>query len=129
MISKFLFMYIPLLCTMTSCIHTNNIIPTGIWTSEQGRPDICIEKDSSDGTYTATVFHRLRNGEVCPIVYPFEISSYGMYIVAEGKIIVIYDPNQDRLFLSPGGEYLRIKKINHIHYKMIPTYNWQKAKY
>lgn len=86
-------------------------IPTGEWVSLQGRAMVHI-KEVAENEYSAIVFHSTYNGKVCPIEYPLMVGSSGMYIQAEGRIIVSYSAEKDQLFLSPGGIYIR-KGVKH----------------
>lgn len=94
-----------LLCALAACGGPNPV-PVGDWRSTLGRADIrFVEKDS--GTYAAIVAHRVHGGGTCPVEYPVVKTSQGCYIQAEGRIVVSYAPEKDRLFLSPGGTYVR----------------------
>lgn len=80
-------------------------IPVGHWHSTQGRPSIQIV-EKADG-HTVIVFHRTYDGKLCPVEYPLVNVSGRMYIQAEGRILISYSSKTDRLFLSPGGIYIR----------------------
>lgn len=98
-----------LLCALVACGGPSPV-PVGNWQSTLGRADIrFVEKDS--GAYAAIVAHRIHGGGTCPIEYPVVKTSHGCYIQAEGRIAVSYDPEKDRLFLSPGGTYVRKGKV------------------
>lgn len=97
---------IPLFYLLVSCVGRQTV-PVGYWRSDGQRADVVIGKTDS-GDYVAVVFHRLYDGNVCPVAYPFVLSSTGMYIHAERKILVSYNKEKDILFLSPGGTYHRI---------------------
>lgn len=93
------------LCILTSCTGPCPV-PLGDWQSTLGRADIrFVEKDSGD--YSAIVSHPISGGGICPIEYPLLRTPNGFYIQAEGRILVSFDPDRDRLFLSPGGTYIR----------------------
>lgn len=93
------------LCFLASCTGSCPV-PLGDWESTLGRADIrFVEKDS--GNYSAIVSHRTGEGGVCPVEYPLLRARHGFYIQAEGRILVSFDPEKDRLFLSPGGTYIR----------------------
>lgn len=93
------------LCLLASCAGPYPV-PLGNWQSTLGRADIrFVEKDS--GSYSAIVSHRTAEGGVCPIEYPLVRTHYGLHIQAEGRILVSFDPEKDKLFLSPGGTYIR----------------------
>lgn len=112
-----LYMFISLFCLLMSCAGKQPV-PVGCWRSDNQRPDIVITKADSGG-YAAIVFHRLHDGVTCPIAYPVVQSATGMYIHAEGKILLSYDEEKDRLFLSPGGTYRRKcvdRNISRAHY-------------
>lgn len=93
------------LSAFAGCRNDGNRIPAGDWISSQGRPMIRIAEKG--GGYSAIVFHRTYSGDVCPVEYPLVTGSSGMYIQAEGRIIVSYSEKRDELFLSPGGVYIR----------------------
>lgn len=93
------------LALLSGCRGGEKEIPLGEWVSVQGRAMIRIAE--KDGGYSATVFHRTSTGGVCPIEYPLVTDSFGMYIRAEGRIAVSYSHETNRLFLSPGGLYVR----------------------
>ena len=82
-----------------------NEIPIGLWHSTNGRP--AVEIVERERGYAVIVFHQTHTGSVCPIEYPLVLTSTGMYIQGEGRIIVSYSNEKDQLFLSPGGEYIR----------------------
>lgn len=112
-----LYMFISLFYLLMSC-SGKQVVPVGCWRSDNQRPDIVIRKADSGG-YAAIVFHWLPDGATCPIAYPVVQSATGMYIRAEGKILLSYDEEKDCLFLSPGGTYRRKcmdRNISHAHY-------------
>lgn len=97
---------IPLFYLLVSCAGKQTV-PAGCWRGDGQKPDIVIGK-AAGGDYAAVVFHRLYDGNTCPVAYPFVLSATGMYIRAEGRILVSYDKEKDVLYLSPGGTYRRI---------------------
>lgn len=99
-----------LLCALAACGGPSPV-PVGDWRSTLGRADIrFVEKDS--GAYAAIVAHRIHGGGTCHIEYPVvKTTCQGCYIQAEGRIVVSYDPEKDRLFLSPGGTYVRKREV------------------
>ena len=99
-------MIIPLFYLSVSCAGEREV-PAGYWRSDGQRADVAIGK-TAGGEYAAVVFHRLCDGRTCPVSYPFVLSATGMYISAEGRILVSYDKEKEILFLSPGGTYHRI---------------------
>lgn len=84
----------------------NTVIPEGYWVGAPGRPAILIVRNEQ-GELTATVYHILANGLLCPVNYPVVRNAAGAYIQAEGRILISYSPNDTTLFLSPGGRYRR----------------------
>lgn len=78
-----------------------NEIPVGLWYSINGRPAVEIVEQ------VRGYFHQTHTGSICPIEYPLVLTSTGMYIQGEGRIIVSYSSEKDQLFLSPGGKYIR----------------------
>lgn len=83
-------------------------VPIGYWKSVQGRPNIQIMKKGNG--YAAIVYHKTYEGGCCPIEYPLVTSPSGMYIQAEGRILISSSREQDKeaiLFLSPGGTYIK----------------------
>lgn len=93
---------------MAGCQEKRDI-PVGYWISERGRPDILIT-DEGNKKYTATVYHILSDNRRCPVKYPVILNSTGAYILAEGRILISYSSENDKLFLSPGGNYHRRTK-------------------
>lgn len=84
-------------------------VPEGHWVSCQGKPSIHISiKENSE--YTATVYHILSDSSLCPINYPIVRNATGVYIQAEGCILISYSTEDSILFLSPGGQYYRQKE-------------------
>lgn len=81
-------------------------MPVGDWQSCTGRPDLSI-LESENEVYSAVVFHKTYDGNVCPVIYPVIRTGTGAYIQAEGRIVLSYDIKKDNLFLSPGGQYRR----------------------
>jgi len=98
-------MMVIVLSVLAGCRNDGYGIPVGDWISRQGRPMIRIAEKG--GGFSAIVFHRTYSGDVCPVEYPLVTGSSGMYIQAEGRIIVSYSEKRDELFLSPGGVYIR----------------------
>lgn len=94
------------------CIGCNapQEIPEGYWQSTQDRPALTLKKDSA-GNYRAIFHHRTANGHICPIAYPVVHTTAGMYIQAEGRILIYYSSKDNTIFLSPGGPYLFDKDI------------------
>lgn len=84
--------------------NTPQDIPTGCWQSLQDRPSLTLEKDSV-GNYRVIVHHRMPDGGVCPVAYHLVRGTNGMYIQAEGRILVYYSSKDNILFLSPGGTF------------------------
>lgn len=91
-----------LLLLCAGCGASQVDIPTGCWQSMQGRPSLTLEKDSA-GAYHAIVYHRTADGRTCPVTYPVVRNANGMYIQAEGRILICYSFEEKTLFLSPGG--------------------------
>lgn len=81
-------------------------VPEGYWVSNRGRPPILITAEGNH-KYTAIVYHILCDSSLCPVKYPIVRNSAGIYIQAEGRILISYSPEDSLLFLSPGGEYCR----------------------
>lgn len=103
----------PLLLIVTSLFlfaecNISQDIPTGCWQSSQGKPSVTLKKDSA-GNFQAIIHHHTANGHICPVVYPLVKDITGMYIQAEGRILVSYSPKDSTLFLSPGGVF-RLKQ-------------------
>lgn len=84
-------------------------VPEGYWVSKRGRPPVLITCEENN-MYMATVYHICPDSSLCPIKYPIVRNSVGIYIQAEGRILVSYSSGKDILFLSPGGEYHRRTK-------------------
>lgn len=84
-------------------------IPEGYWVSNRGRPPLLITSEGNN-KYVATVYHICSDSSLCPINYPIIRNSAGIYIQAEGRILISYSREKDILFLSPGGKYRRQTK-------------------
>lgn len=95
------------ICLSTSCSPPSDL-PLGNWQSTQGRATLTILKDNL-GNYQAIIHHQTAYGYTCPIVYPIVRKPYGIYIQAEGRIILTYSSENNTLFLSPGGRYTQKK--------------------
>lgn len=106
--TKFLSAFIVLLW-LSGC-NKQMEIPKGYWISERGRPDVLIT-DEGNKKYMATVYHICHDGSLCPIKYPIIYNSAGIYIQAEGRILITYSLKKDELFLSPGGVYHRHPEV------------------
>lgn len=87
---------------VSCCKHYE--IPSGYWQSREGKPVLRISKDSL-GTRSATIYHRIARDELCPLTYPIVTNNTGTYIQAERRIFLTYNPEDNTLFLSPGGRY------------------------
>lgn len=94
---------------LSACNGRISEVPTGRWSSKSGHPDITIVKvnGKDNDKYEAIIYHKTYDGRICPVKYPLIISACGMYIQAEGRVLVSYSCSDDRLFLSPGGKYHR----------------------
>lgn len=103
---KKIFLSAFILMALSGCIGNQMEIPEGYWVSTQKKPPILITVEGNN-KYTATVYHILCDGSPCPVKYPIIRSSAGMYIQAEGRILLSYSPEDSILFLSPGGAYYR----------------------
>lgn len=103
---KKIFLSAFILVAFLGCIGRQVEIPEGYWVSIRGKPSILITLEGNN-KYTATVYHILCDSSLCPVNYPIVRNSAGMYIQAEGRILISYSPGDSILFLSPGGEYHR----------------------
>ncbi len=100
----YMLLLLNIILLLSGCEPSNDI-PTGLWYSINGRPTIQITEKENE--YVAIVFHRTHTGTICPVEYPVVRTSGGTYIQGEGRIIISYSKEKNRLFLSPGGIYIR----------------------
>lgn len=101
---KELFLLLAVITLLYMGCNVPHDIPEGEWQSLQGRPSLTLKKDSI-GKYKVIVHHKMANGRTCPISYPIIQNATGMYIQAEGRILICYSFKDSILFLSPGGRF------------------------
>lgn len=109
------FMFPVLLCTLllalSSCKETNADrlrAMRGNWVSVKNRPSFTLFEEN--GHYRITTYQKTYRGTTRTGTYQISEQDGNLFIETGLSVLLTYDKENDRILLSPGGEYKRSKQ-------------------
>ena len=109
------FLFPVLLCTLllgfSSCKETNADrlrAMRGDWKSVKNRPAFTLFEENGD--YRVTTYRKAYWGTVQTETYQISEQDGNLFIETGLSVLLTYDKENDRILLSPGGEYKRSKQ-------------------
>lgn len=108
------FIFSVLLCTLllalSSCKETNADrlwAMRGNWESVKNRPSFSLFQEN--GHYMVTTYQKTYRGTTRTETYKVSEQGGNLFIETGLSVLLTYDKENDRILLSPGGEYKRSK--------------------
>ena len=109
------FLFLVLLCTLllglSSCNETNADrlrAMRGDWESVKNRPAFTLFEEN--GNYKVTTRKMTYRGTIQTETYEISEQDGNLFIETGLSVLLTYDKKNDRILLSPGGEYKRSKQ-------------------
>lgn len=106
------FLFPVLLCTLllglSSCKETNADrlrAMRGDWVSVKNRPAFTLFEEN--GHYRVTTYRKTYRGTIQTETYQISEQDGNLFIETGLSVLLTYDKENDRILLSPGGEYKR----------------------